>query len=104
MKNISDAEFEKEVLQSPVPVLVDFWAPWCGPCRMLAPVLDKLADKQGEALRIVKINIDENAQVAAAMSVRSIPTLALFKDGQFCEMTLGAKRLEELEEFVQRNT
>ena len=78
----SDADFERDVLQSDVPVLLDFWAPWCGPCKMIAPILDEVAAEFEGRLKVVKINIDENEQTPAKFGVRGIPTLMVFKNGQ----------------------
>ena len=98
---VTDSNFQAEVIESEVPVLVDFWAPWCGPCRMVAPVLEEIASEKGDALKIVKLNVDDNQQTAAQFEVLSIPTLILFKHGQVAAKVIGAlpkKRLEaELE-------
>ena len=98
---VTDSNFQAEVLESDVPVLVDFWAPWCGPCRMVAPVVEEIAEERGEALKVVKLNTDENQQTAVAYNVMSIPTLILFRHGQPAKTVIGAypkKRLEaELE-------
>ena len=98
---VSDSNFQAEVIESVTPVLVDFWAPWCGPCRQVAPVLEEIAGEQGEKLKIVKLNVDDNQQTAAQYGVMSIPTLILFKGGQDVKKVVGAlpkKRLEgELE-------
>jgi thioredoxin 1 len=100
LPEVTDTNFQAEVIESDTPVLVDFWAPWCGPCRVVAPVLEEIAGER-EDLRIVKLNVDENQQTAAAFEVLSIPTLILFKAGQPVKKVIGAypkKRLEaELE-------
>jgi thioredoxin 1 len=98
---VTDTNFHAEVLESDVPVLVDFWAPWCGPCRMVAPVVEEIAEERGDALKVVKMNIDENNETAIAYNVMSIPTLMLFNHGEVAKTVIGAypkKRLEaELE-------
>jgi thioredoxin len=100
LPNVTDTNFQAEVLESDQPVLVDFWAPWCGPCRVVGPVLEEIASERDD-LRIVKLNVDENQQTAAAFEVLSIPTMILFKNGQVAKKVIGAypkKRLEsELE-------
>jgi thioredoxin 1 len=87
--NVTDASFESDVLQSDVPVLVDFWAPWCGPCKMAAPVLDKIAGEYGGKVRIGKVNVDEERQTAVQYGIMSIPTMFLFKDGQVVDQITG---------------
>src|SRR3954451_630131 len=87
---VTDTNFQAEVLEADTPVLVDFWAPWCGPCRMVAPVLEEMAGEKGEALKIVKLNVDDNQQTAAQFEVLSIPTLILFKHGQVAAKVIGA--------------
>ena len=86
---VTDADFETEVLQSSKVVLVDFWAEWCAPCRMIAPVVESLADELGERLKVVKMDIDANPRVPGELQVMSIPTLIIFKDGQPAERTVG---------------
>jgi thioredoxin 1 len=99
--DVTDDNFQAEVLENELPVLVDFWAPWCGPCRVIAPSLEEIADEQSESLRIVKLNVDENQQTAAKYGVMSIPTLIVFKHGEAHHTIVGAlpkKRLvQELE-------
>ena len=87
---ISDATFASEVDQSEKPVLVDFWAPWCGPCRMLAPTVEQIAEEEGTRLKVVKLNVDENPATATRFQIMSIPTLVLFKGGQQVERLVGA--------------
>jgi thioredoxin 1 len=102
--DVTDNNFQAEVLESDKPVLVDFWAPWCGPCRVIAPSLEEIADEQSDSLRIVKLNVDENQQTAAKYGVMSIPTLIVFKNGEPAHTIIGAlpkKRLvQELEPAI----
>ncbi len=90
IKHISDSNFEGEVLKSPTPVLIDFWAPWCGPCKAIAPVLDELADEYAGKLKIVKINVDDNPQTPARYNVRGIPNLLIIKGGEVKDQIIGA--------------
>jgi thioredoxin 1 len=87
---VSDTTFESEVLKSPVPVLIDFWAPWCGPCRAIAPIVDELANEYAGKIKIVKMNVDDNPRTPANYGVRGIPNLILFKDGQVQQQIVGA--------------
>ncbi len=103
IKHVSDASFAQDVLQSPVPVLVDFWAVWCGPCRMIAPILDEAAEQAAGKLQIAKINVDENRGVPAKYGIRGIPTLMLFKDGAVVATKVGALGKPELSAFLLQN-
>ena len=100
---VDDASFERVVVKSEVPVLVDFWAPWCGPCKMIAPVLEEMAESLGDRLKIVKYNTQNHQGVAQAMRVRSIPTLMLFKDGQVADVRVGAANRAGLESWIDRH-
>ena len=94
--DVTDNNFQAEVIESETPVLVDFWAPWCGPCRVVAPVLEEIAGERDD-LRIVKLNVDENQQTAAQFEVLSIPTMILFKNGQAAKKIIGAYPKRKLE-------
>ncbi|MBF0804811.1 MULTISPECIES: thioredoxin TrxA [Neisseria] len=96
----TDASFDQEVLKSEVPVLLDFWAPWCGPCKMIAPILDEVAAEFEGRLKVVKINIDENEQTPSQFGVRGIPTLMVFKNGQNIATKVGALAKGQLVAFV----
>jgi len=101
---VTDESFEKDVLQAASPVLVDFWAEWCGPCKMITPVLEEIADEQAGKVRIAKLNIDDNLDVTRRFDVMSIPTLILFKDGEPAARLIGAKPkaalLEEISAYL----
>lgn len=88
--SVTDSTFKQEVLDSELPVLVDFWAPWCGPCRMVSPVVDELASQYGGQVKVVKLNTDDSPGVASQYGIRSIPTLILFKGGQIIDRVVGA--------------
>ena len=98
--HVSEADFESEVLNSDIPVLVDFWAEWCGPCKMIAPILEQIADKYGDRIKIAKMDIEVNQQTPMKYGVRSIPTLIIFKDGNVEATKLGAVSQSQLSEFV----
>jgi thioredoxin 1 len=99
---LTDNNFEDSVMKSSTPVLVDFWAPWCGPCVAIGPVLESLADEYGEKIVIGKMNVDENANVPATYGVRSIPYMALFKDGQLVDSVVGAVPKTKLVELIEK--
>ena len=100
--HLSDATFETEVLQSTTPVLVDYWAEWCGPCKMIAPILDEISKDYEGKLKIAKLNIDENAQTPAKFGIRGIPTLMIFKDGKLTDTKVGALPKSALLEWVKK--
>lgn len=101
--HLSDATFETEVLQSTVPVLVDYWAEWCGPCKMIAPILDEICKDYDGKLKIAKLNIDENAQTPAKFGIRGIPTLMIFKNGNVEATKVGALSKSQLTTFIDSN-
>ena len=103
MKQVSDASFEQDVLKAEGPVLVDFWAEWCGPCKQIAPSLEKISLEMGEKLTIAKINIDDNPQTPTQYGVRGIPTLLIFKGGQVAAMKVGALPESKLKEWIQQS-
>ena len=97
LTEVTDANFQAEVIESEVPVLVDFWAPWCGPCRMVAPVVEEIAQERGDQLKVVKMNIDENQDTAVQFNVLSIPTLMVFRNGEVAKTVIGAYPKRKLE-------
>ncbi|HMN19030.1 MAG TPA: thioredoxin [Candidatus Moranbacteria bacterium] len=97
----TDANFESEVLGSEVPVLVDFWAPWCGPCQMMGPIVDELAKEMGPAAKVGKLNVDENSQAASQYGIMSIPALKIFKGGQVVKEFVGVQSKEVLAEALK---
>ena len=103
IKHTSDADFGVHVLDSAIPVLVDFWAPWCGPCKMIAPILDSVAPAYDGKVAIVKLNIDENPQIARKYGVRGIPTLLLFREGNVHATHIGALSQAQLTKFLDDN-
>lgn len=100
----SDASFDSDVINSPVPVVVDFWAEWCGPCKMIAPVLEEIATEMDEKIKIAKLNIDENQNTAFKYGVRSIPTLMLFKEGEMVGTQVGAAPKGKLVDWINTTT
>ena len=102
VQNINDAEFEQVVLQSDIPVLVDFWAPWCGPCKMVGPVLEQIAGEYAGKAKVVKVNVDDNKQVAGSLGVQSIPTVVLYKDGEVVEKVIGARPKSDFENMLKK--
>lgn len=103
MSNIietDDSNFESEVLKSDIPVIVDFWAPWCGPCKAIAPILEQISDEQGDKIKIVKVNVDDNQKYAADFGIRSIPTLLIFNNGELKNQIVGSIPKAEIEKFI----
>jgi thioredoxin len=100
---VSDSTFDAEVLQAPLPVLVDYWAEWCGPCRMIAPILDEIGKEYEGRLTIAKLNVDENQQTPAKFGIRGIPTLMLFKNGEVEATKVGALSKSQLAAFLESN-
>ena len=103
IKHVSDASFEADVLQSAQPVLVDYWAEWCGPCKMIAPILDEVATAYSGKLQIAKMNVDENRDIPAKFGIRGIPTLMRFKDGQLAATKVGAMTKSQMIAFVDQH-
>ena len=103
IKHISDASFDTDVIQASKPVLVDYWAEWCGPCKAIAPILDEVSKDYGERLQVAKMNVDENRDVPAKYGIRGIPTLMLFKDGQLAATKVGALSKTQFTAFLDAN-
>jgi thioredoxin 1 len=104
VSKVSDTDFDSEVLKSAQPVVVDFWAEWCGPCKMIAPALEELAGSMNGKVKIVKLNVDENPQTAAKYGIMSIPTLMLFKNGELASRQVGAAPKQKLEQWITSAT
>lgn len=102
-KEINDDNFEAEVIQSDKPVLVDFWAPWCGPCRMLTPIIDEAAQEFEGSVKIVKCNIEDSPEAPTKYGVRSVPTLMIFKDGKLADTKIGAMQKPVLNDWIKSN-
>jgi len=103
INHVSDSSFNDEVLTAEGPVLVDFWAEWCGPCKMIAPVLDQLAGEYGDKLKICKMDVDGNKETPAKFGIRGIPTLMIFKNGTMEDQAVGALSKPDLEAFIKKN-
>jgi thioredoxin 1 len=100
---VSDASFDGDILKSQVPVLVDFWAPWCGPCRSVAPIVEDLATQYAGKLKVAKVNVDESTEIAMRYQITSIPTFILFKNGEVADRALGALPRSEFVKLIDRN-
>jgi thioredoxin 1 len=103
IKHVTDTTFNSDVLESPIPVLVDYWAEWCGPCKMIAPALDESADAYADRLSIAKVDVDQNQSLASRYHVRGIPTLMLFKHGEVVATKIGAVSKSQLAAFIDAN-
>lgn len=101
--HVSDDSFETDILNASTPVLVDFWAAWCGPCKMIAPVLDELAKEYGDKIKICKVDVDANKEIPAKFNIRGIPTLIMFKNGNVEGTKVGALSRAQLKEFIDAN-
>ena len=102
IKHVSDASFESDVMKADKPVLVDYWAEWCGPCKMIAPILDEVSQTYKDKLQVAKMNVDENRDIPAKFGIRGIPTLMLFKDGQLAATKVGAMSKAQLTAFIEQ--
>jgi len=103
IKHVTDATFDNDVLKAGTPVLVDYWAEWCGPCKMIAPILDTIATEYKDKLRVVKLNIDENPKTPPKFNIRGIPTLLLFRNGTVAAQQVGAVSKSQLESFLEKH-
>lgn len=103
IKNVSDDTFSADVLSSDKPVLVDYWAPWCGPCKAIAPILEEVAKEYGDRVTIAKLNVDDNQQTAAKFGIRGIPTLMLFQNGEVKATKVGALNKSQLTDFLEKS-
>ncbi len=99
--NVTDGNFKEEVLNSNLPVLVDFWAPWCGPCRMIAPIIDEISNEYEGKIKVVKLNTDENMQTASEYQISAIPTLLFFKNGKVVKELVGVLPKEEIKKVIE---
>lgn len=99
--NVTDDSFESDVLKSDKPVVVDFWAEWCGPCKMMSPIVDEIAGELGDKVKVAKVNIDENPNTPTQYGVRGIPTFMIFKDGQLAETKVGGMSKQQLQEWIE---
>lgn len=102
VKDIDSNDWENEVVNAEQPILADFWAPWCGPCRMVSPTVDEIASEGKFDIKFVKVNVDQNPSIAAAYGIQSIPTIAILKKGKIVDATIGALSKKSLEEFIQK--
>lgn len=102
IKHVSDSSFDSDVIQSSTPVLVDFTATWCGPCKMIAPILDQVASEYGDRINIVKVDVDDNQATAAKFGIRGVPTLMLFKNGEAVQTKVGAMSKSQLTDFLDK--
>lgn len=102
VKDIGPQDWKKEVVNTGQPTLVDFWAPWCGPCRMVSPTIDEIASEKKFDIKFVKVNVDQNSSIAAAYGIQSIPTIAILKNGKIIDAVVGALSKKSLEEFIQK--